>query len=77
MGWTLNVSKGGARLVVEQPVEPEAIASLRLGEEAAERKVRVVWVQDESDGQIVGVEFIDDSKRPSSPGTSGETNQDP
>jgi hypothetical protein len=59
-GWTLNVSRGGMRAIVEEPVlsgvEYELIVG---GEESTSRKVSVVWVQDESDGQIVGVRFLD------------------
>jgi hypothetical protein len=49
-GWTLNVSRGGMRAIVEEP--------LKSGGEY-ELKVAVVWVQDEADGQIVGVRFLD------------------
>jgi hypothetical protein len=57
-GWTLNISRGGARLVLEEPVDPEAILNLVLGHEGEAMTVRVVWVQDESDGQIVGVQYV-------------------
>lgn len=57
-GWTLNVSRGGARLVVEDSVEPGSFYHLTMGQ-SAEREVRIVWVQDEADGQIVGVQFVD------------------
>jgi hypothetical protein len=58
-GWTLNVSRGGARLVVEESVEPEARGVVEFVGTDGTREVRVVWVQDESDGQIVGVQFLD------------------
>jgi hypothetical protein len=59
-GWTLNVSRGGMRAIVEEPVKSGLEYELIVGgaEESA-RKVAVVWVQDEADGQIVGVRFLD------------------
>jgi hypothetical protein len=59
-GWTLNVSRGGIRAIVEEPVKSGVEYVLLVGgaEESA-RKVAVVWVQDEADGQIVGVRFLD------------------
>jgi hypothetical protein len=59
-GWTLNVSRGGMRAIVEEPVKSGVEYELLVGgvEESA-RKVAVVWVQDEADGQIVGVRFLD------------------
>ena len=59
-GWTLNVSRGGMRAIVEEPVKSGVEYELLIGgmEESA-RKVSVVWVQDEADGQIVGVRFLD------------------
>lgn len=58
-GWTLNISRGGARLVLEERAELGGIYHLELGAAAELREVRIVWVQDESDGQIVGVQFLD------------------
>ena len=59
-GWTLNVSRGGMRAIVEEPVKSGVEYELLVGgEESSARKVAVVWVQDESDGQIVGVRFLD------------------
>jgi hypothetical protein len=59
-GWTLNVSRGGMRAIVEEPVKSGVEYELVVGgvDETA-RKVAVVWVQDEADGQIVGVRFLD------------------
>jgi hypothetical protein len=59
-GWTLNVSRGGMRAVVEEPVKSGAEYELLIGDaEDAGRQVAVVWVQDEADGQIVGLRFLD------------------
>jgi hypothetical protein len=59
-GWTLNVSRGGIRAVVEEPLKSGVEYVLLVGDaEASARKVSVVWVQDEADGQIVGLRFLD------------------
>lgn len=59
-GWTLNVSRGGIRAIVEEPLQSGMEYELIVGDaEESSRKVAVVWVQDESDGQIVGVRFLD------------------
>lgn len=57
-GWTLNISRGGARVVLEEPVDPGSTYELTIGDASEARTVRVVWVQDEADGQIVGVQFV-------------------
>jgi hypothetical protein len=61
-GWALNISRGGLRVVIEERVE--------LGQEFEIRELdpdvveggpfngRVVWVQDEPDGSVVGLEFV-------------------
>ena len=58
-GWTLNMSSGGARIIVEDPVVLGGIYQARFGEAATQREVRIVWIQDESDGQVVGLQFLD------------------
>ncbi|HEX7667985.1 MAG TPA: PilZ domain-containing protein [Polyangiaceae bacterium] len=58
-GWTLNISRGGARLVLEESVELGAEYTVQIGSETEPREVRIVWAQDEADGQIVGVQFLD------------------
>ncbi len=59
-GWTLNVSRGGIRAIVEEPLKAGGEYDLVVGDaEASMRKVAVVWVQDEADGQIVGVRYLD------------------
>ena len=58
-GWTLNISRGGARLVLEEAVQLGALYQVELGVEPEPRQVRIVWAQDEADGQIVGVQFLD------------------
>jgi hypothetical protein len=59
-GWTLNVSRGGMRAIVEEPVSSGAEYCLLVGDtEDSARQVSIVWVQNESDGQIVGLRFLD------------------
>jgi hypothetical protein len=59
VGWTLNVSRGGARLVVEERLKPGQMAQLRVNDSDVPRPIRVVWVRDEAGGQIIGVQFMD------------------
>lgn len=62
-GWALNISRGGVRVILEGKVDlgaefeitmtegvgPDTTTNRRLG--------RIVWVQDEPDGVIAGIEF--------------------
>jgi hypothetical protein len=60
-GWALNVSRGGVRAILEERVDLGEEYELTIGEEgsaALTRHARVVWVQDEPDGVIVGFEFL-------------------
>lgn len=56
--WTLNVSRGGLRVVVEDPVAVGEVYQIQVGD-TAPRPARVVWVRDETDGQIAGMQFLD------------------
>jgi hypothetical protein len=62
-GWALNLSRGGIRL--EDKVELGQEFEIALEEPEAEapsgssRPGRVVWVQEEKDGMVVGLEFLD------------------
>lgn len=61
-GWALNASRGGIRIILEDKVElgTEYDVEIGTGESiGTKRRGRVVWVQEETDGMIVGVEFID------------------
>jgi PilZ domain-containing protein len=60
-GWTLNVSRGGIRAIVEDPLLQGIEYQLIVGDEesAVARPASVVWLQDESDGQIVGLKYLD------------------
>lgn len=61
-GWALNISRGGVRAILEESVELGEEFEVTIGEEGTPgsltRKGRVVWVQDEPDGVIVGFEFV-------------------
>jgi len=60
-GWTLNVSRGGIRAIVEDPLAQGSEYELTVGDEetAVARRACVVWLQDETDGQIVGLKYLD------------------
>ena len=57
-GWTLNVSRGGIRAVMEEALDPSAEYLIIVGD-AAPRRGQVAWARSESDGQIVGIRFLD------------------
>lgn len=57
-GWALNLSRGGLRAIVEEPVELGAEYQIVIGDEK-QRPGRIVWIQEEPDGAIVGVSFLD------------------
>jgi hypothetical protein len=56
--WALNVSRGGMRVVIETPLTLGQAYEVEFP--AGDRRpVRAVWVREEVDGQIVGLEFQD------------------
>lgn len=57
-GWTLNVSRGGLRVVVEDPIVVGLDYQVAVGEGVA-RLARAVWVREEADGRIVGLQYLD------------------
>jgi len=60
IGWTLNLSRGGVRIVVEDPIELFAEYTVIFGAgDSNPRPVRVAWIQDEAGGQIVGLQYLD------------------
>jgi hypothetical protein len=67
--WSLNVSRGGMRVVIETPLTVGQAYEVEFptGER---RPVRAVWVREEVDGQIAGLEFQDGplDKTPLAPG---------
>ena len=62
-GWALNVSRGGIRVILDEALEPGARVRLAIGDQP-HRDSRVVWVQAEPDGAIVGFEFLDPDGKP-------------
>ncbi|MCB9585565.1 MAG: PilZ domain-containing protein [Polyangiaceae bacterium] len=59
-GWTLNVSRGGVRIIVEDPLAEGDELEVQVGDEAEPlHPARVVWIKELADGQIVGVQFLD------------------
>jgi hypothetical protein len=60
LGWALNVSRGGVRVVLEESIEPHVDYSFVLGDdEEHPRPVRVAWIKEEAGGQIAGLQFLD------------------
>jgi hypothetical protein len=57
-GWALNVSRGGLRAILEDKILLGQKFEITMGtDEVIHRTGRIVWVQEEPDGVIVGVEF--------------------
>jgi hypothetical protein len=60
-GWALNVSRGGVRVILEENVELGAQFEVTLSgagdDHESPRVGRIVWVQEEPDGVVVGIEF--------------------
>ncbi len=67
-GWALNVSRGGVRVILEENVEPgtEFEVTLSAGIDfprpSAKHVGRIVWVQEEPDGVVAGIEFRADGE---------------
>jgi hypothetical protein len=57
-GWALNVSRGGLRLIVEDKVSLGEELGVVMGD-GARREGRIVWIQEEPDGSILGMAFLD------------------
>jgi hypothetical protein len=59
-GWALHASRGGVRVILEENVElgVEFEVTFSTGEHAGTPVAgRVVWVQEEPDGVVAGIEF--------------------
>ncbi|MGH7272025.1 MAG: PilZ domain-containing protein [Polyangiaceae bacterium] len=59
-GWVLNISRGGVRVILEESVDPGTdfdVTLLEVDGFDAPQPGRVVWVQEEPDGVIAGIEF--------------------
>lgn len=58
IGWALNISRGGLRAILDEPIELGAEVEVTIAD-GEPRLSRIVWIQEEPDGAIVGVEFLD------------------
>jgi hypothetical protein len=58
-GWALNISRGGVRAIVEDLVQLGEEIEVVIEDERLRRRGRIVWTQEEPDGMVVGVEFIE------------------
>lgn len=60
-GWALNASRGGVRVILEDQVELAAEYEVTVADDGngqmGPQPGRIVWVQEEADGMIVGIEF--------------------
>src|SRR5262245_52566809 len=68
-GWALNLSRGGLRAILEEKVFLGQKFEVTVHTaELVVKAGRIVWVQEEPDGVIVGVEFTGNSgQHPSVP----------
>jgi hypothetical protein len=67
-GWTLNVSRGGVRIVLEEPVRVGEAFDILMGDATERARAgRVVWVRNAADGQIIGLQFVDGDEPPPLP----------
>lgn len=58
--WALNISRGGLRAVFdEEHVDVGDELSLLIGDNPTPRPGRIVWTQQEPDGTIAGIEFLE------------------
>jgi hypothetical protein len=58
-GWTLNVSRGGLRAILEERLKRGVEYEITLGDAPAPRRAVLVWSQEQADGQIVGLKYTD------------------
>ena len=77
VGWALNLSRGGLRAIIEEPVQLGAELQVAVGEGGKRRPGRIVWIQDEPDGAIVGVSFLDDTDSQPPPAQPAPTGREP
>lgn len=58
-GWALNISRGGLRIILEERVGLGERFDITVGtDELVQRAARIVWIQQEPDGVICGIEFL-------------------
>jgi hypothetical protein len=69
-GWTLNVGRGGVRVVLEDKIEHDRDYELFFSDDTNGRKVQVAWSQEQADGQIAGLKYLEVEPLPNPEGTS-------
>lgn len=68
-GWALNISRGGVRVILEDKVELGSeyeVTVCTAPDPVQPQRGRIVWMQEEPDGVVVGIEFRGDSGLPGS-----------
>ena len=63
-GWALNISRGGLRAIVEDPVVLGEELEVNIADEQMQHRGQIVWTQEEPDGMIVGVSFLERLAQP-------------
>ncbi|MEM1029030.1 MAG: PilZ domain-containing protein [Myxococcota bacterium] len=58
-GWALNISSGGLRVVVDEPLSVGDAFRVSIGDAAA-RAARVVWAREDQGGAVAGLAFTDE-----------------
>lgn len=74
-GFAVNISRSGVRAIFEESVKAGAEYVVTVGDDGTSqlsRRVRVVWIQDEHDGMVVGLEFTGQSGLHKAVGTDEE-----
>ena len=70
-GWSLNLSRGGIRAILDEMVEMGEEFEITVGTDAEPRAGRIVWVREDKGGCIVGVAFLDtEGSVPPPPGSN-------
>jgi hypothetical protein len=62
-GWALNVSRGGMRVTLEEAVELGKVYDVTMStgaDPATKCRGRVVWLKQEPDGVVCGIELLKD-----------------
>jgi hypothetical protein len=63
-GWALNISRGGVRVILEDKVELGSeyeVTVCTAPDPVQPQRGRIVWMQEEPDGVVVGIEFRGES----------------
>jgi hypothetical protein len=69
-GWALNIGRGGVRVILEEKIEPGTHFEVTLigrppdADPSSPQVGRVVWVQEEPDGVVAGLEFRSEAGKP-------------